>query len=812
MSVPDEVMKLKDGKIIVDKLKSMVAVQFVQATANDAGTYVVYQGQVYYLPDGHTANTTWENTTKVGPTNIGDELSGVKTAIHGIGVVSVDNFGAKGDGVTDDTEAIRAAINAGYEIKFGNNKTYLVTEPIIINKDIKLIGGRNTWIKNLQLANDETTFSIGGELKTETTLTTDYTTKGNTDNSGNRFTLNDMSKVAIGDILVIEATDQYYSYARQYYYLGGTLLVSDIYEGHIYTSNSLPFDIENTENVTIRVYSAPTAIIEGLNFVSDINERERFYYRYCIELKRCKNSVVKNCKTTNTDMGIMVQQSVNTLIDGVTLAKSIYDNTITADGYGIFIYSSTNTIVQRVLSICSQGCIDLGGTIPNIDTFIYNCNLNSECRPIGIDMHENSYNVVIEDCTLGGLLLYGTATVNRCRFIRNNRVNSDPSGIVFGGSHNEKFSKVRITNCIFDAAQQTAGVSFSAPVTQDPIQSFNNIIGTVEIENCIGGALFFNPQTSATILSNTIKSLVIKNWEDCYEFYHTTSGNVVEYMQLIDTTFTKVKWANIHTDAINLDGINYLHILSDNPQRDKLIVKLNGKGKTYDKLQKGNRINVTANSESDHFIVCGKNIASNKVEDYNIGDVTGTSGNPLSRTTKTGFDNALSVNGDGNLVFVQPDNTTKWALYNKCMLYVEKASVVRMSCKIKNTGETSGITMRAFIAVVNAETGLVTYRNNGDTAQATESGVTITHSYTVQGNSYVLCYVTCSTAVANAETTIEDFVAEIYDIDMGGNPIQYTDYVGNSLDGSGYMETVEGVNNIMSSATAFTASFKSDLI
>ena len=83
MSVPDEVMKLKDGKIIVDKLKSMVAVQFVQATANDASTYVVYQGQVYYLPDGHTANTTWENTTKVGPTNIGDELSGVKNNIQG---------------------------------------------------------------------------------------------------------------------------------------------------------------------------------------------------------------------------------------------------------------------------------------------------------------------------------------------------------------------------------------------------------------------------------------------------------------------------------------------------------------------------------------------------------------------------------------------------------------------------------------------------------------------------------------------------------------------------------------------------------
>ena len=81
MSTPDEVMKLKDGKIIVDKLKGMVATQFVEATANDAGSYVVYQGQVYYLPDGHTANVTWANTTKVGPTNIGAQLAQIKTDI-----------------------------------------------------------------------------------------------------------------------------------------------------------------------------------------------------------------------------------------------------------------------------------------------------------------------------------------------------------------------------------------------------------------------------------------------------------------------------------------------------------------------------------------------------------------------------------------------------------------------------------------------------------------------------------------------------------------------------------------------------------
>lgn len=83
MSVPDKAMKLKDGKIIADQLSSMIAVQFVQATANAAGSYVVYNGEVFYLQDGHTAGTTWANTTKEGPTNIGEINTQLKNAIQG---------------------------------------------------------------------------------------------------------------------------------------------------------------------------------------------------------------------------------------------------------------------------------------------------------------------------------------------------------------------------------------------------------------------------------------------------------------------------------------------------------------------------------------------------------------------------------------------------------------------------------------------------------------------------------------------------------------------------------------------------------
>ena len=91
-----------------------------------------------------------------------------------------------------------------------------------------------------------------------------------------------MTDIAIGDLLIISAKDQYYSYARQYYYLGAVLLVGDIYNGHLYTTNTMPWDITNSARVTAEIYSAPTAIFENLNFVSDLEtDTYPYFTRQC---------------------------------------------------------------------------------------------------------------------------------------------------------------------------------------------------------------------------------------------------------------------------------------------------------------------------------------------------------------------------------------------------------------------------------------------------------------------------------------------------------------------------------------------------
>lgn len=63
----------------VDEMEEIVAVPFVQADPNPAGSYVIYTAdgvnKLFKLPDGHAAGATWASTYKVGPITFSDELT-----------------------------------------------------------------------------------------------------------------------------------------------------------------------------------------------------------------------------------------------------------------------------------------------------------------------------------------------------------------------------------------------------------------------------------------------------------------------------------------------------------------------------------------------------------------------------------------------------------------------------------------------------------------------------------------------------------------------------------------------------------------
>lgn len=720
--------------------------------------------------------------------------------------VTPEDYGAVGDGVTDDSQAVQDACDARYAVYFASNKTYYLASTVTIDHDCHLFGGENTVIKTKTpsggTVNDG--IVIEGTLKKTTTLTSDYTFNGDTANAGDRFSLSDMSGIEIGDIVVITAADQYYSYARQYYYLGGALLVADVTENYIYTSDALPFNIRNTNSVSVKIYSAPNATIENLHFESDLNSAGS--YKYPLSLIHCMGSVVNNCTIKNADNGLMINECVNTLVDGLFVAKTPQDTPGNEkDHYTVAIYSSNNTTVRRVTGNAANSCIDMSGTIPSINTYIKGCELFAQNRHSGFGMHENAYNTVVEDCVLAGLTGYGTMTISRCRFVRSYRNPSAVSGISFRGNHVKEWSRLYVHDCIFE--NNSVGINILSAAPKTPIQAFNQVIDEIVVTNCYGGKMTYTPVLDSTVLSNKIDRVILDNWKNCYEFYHTPNG-IIDNMIVHNCDFAHKMWINDHANHLAVDGIHELRLAGDVPKTEKLYAQAKEYGDKF-YLPEGININCSSSNQTDHYITCGKNLASNAVDDWSIGVVSGSVGDQLSRSVDNVFTSALSVVND-ELVFTQPDNTKNASIYPKCLVYVPANHIVKMSCNLKNTGETTGATFRAYFAIVSCATGLVTYRSNGTTEQATAQGATVTHTKEVAEDSMVLFYLYCSTPIAQAVTTLSNYVAEVLDYDFDN--LEFLPYVGESRTGDGVLKSVSGENNLMTTASSFDINLKVDFM
>lgn len=731
--------------------------------------------------------------------------------------VTPEEYGAEGDGITDDSQAVQDAVDAGYAVYFEDGKTYYLASSVTIDHDCYLFGGGTIKTKTPSGGTVNDGIIITGTLKDTTTLTSNYYTVGTTSdaNRSNQLTLDDMSNVEIGDILVIKATDQYYSYSRQYYYLGGTFKVVDKYDGHIYINRNMPFDIELTNSVSVAVYSAPSATVENLHFVSDLDSFGSVgTYPALLTLSYCKDSNILNCTFDHMKVGVSLLYSVNTLCDNVQLAKSRYDNSSgLSDGYGIYVYSDTNSVFRRIVSLCSQGCIDMSGDIPNFDTYIKECDLASECRNVGLDMHDNSYNLVVEDCVVAGLSIYGTAIINRCHFVRNIRSANDNSindfGISLKGSHDPRWAVMYVTNCVFD---YDVANYLTAQTAQSSIQAINSVIGKVVFEHCKGGKLTYNPPINSYILSNTLNELVINDWDDCYEIYHTENGTI-KNLVIDDSSFVNRYYLNKHTGAITTDGIKNIVVRRALPSKNVLFANLDDTFGARYTLPEGIGINVASSDSSAVYTVCGQNLASDDSTDYSAGSVAYTVGNAFTRTKDNTYTGFISDDDAGSLIYsVASGYSSNKQIYPNAMIYVDtdENMILTVSATVKNTGSTNGTSFRMYIVLVDPDTGKITYSNSGTGKTASVGGETITHTKEIQSRSIIFWYIHSYDVVGGSVTKIENPMVSLTNYD---SPVpSYKPFTANKRTGDGVLQSIEGQNTIMSTAETFDIDFNCDYV
>ena len=109
----------------------------------------------YGLPSDEqtsTAISNWLDNHPEATTSVENHsLTNEKLVIGTLNFVTPEMYGAKGDGTTDDSEAIQQAVNSGLEVKFKTGHTYICNNlsqpPYICNFPVT----RDYFIEVLQL-------------------------------------------------------------------------------------------------------------------------------------------------------------------------------------------------------------------------------------------------------------------------------------------------------------------------------------------------------------------------------------------------------------------------------------------------------------------------------------------------------------------------------------------------------------------------------------------------------------------------------------------------------------------------------------
>lgn len=152
--VADQYQLFSSGSIILDVLANDSfdegqEVRISETSSPSNGTVVINNNQtITYTPTTNSTSTTEivDTFTYTAEAENGDgtttveEASVVITAMENIAArqeaVSLESYGAVGDGVTDDTAAIQNALDNEAHIVSAPNKTYLITKTLNINKNM----------------------------------------------------------------------------------------------------------------------------------------------------------------------------------------------------------------------------------------------------------------------------------------------------------------------------------------------------------------------------------------------------------------------------------------------------------------------------------------------------------------------------------------------------------------------------------------------------------------------------------------------------------------------------------------------------
>lgn len=503
-------------------LQGIQGPQGIKGDTGDDG-YTPVKGVDYFTEAEKTAMmapvTDEISTARKGKASLGEKIDLIDSQLADI-AVNVKQFGAKGDGVTDDTLAIQAAANATNNV-FIPDGTYMINAipGIILNNNQNIELSKNAKLKVITNAADNyTVFKIqnvsnisitGGTLEGERSTHT-----GTTGAFGHGITMDGATNITIDGVTC-----------------------KNFWGDGIYIGGASAFAVLNTDIM--------------MDKVTCLNNR-----RQGVSITFAERVTIKDC-LLNGQNGMVPEAGIDIEPNPGQWTKDIHViNTVCNDnnGVGINIYSTNGTTKGTTISNCVLDRNNGSGLkIETCDGILVKDTFMRSNGNYGLNITRNAQNINVHNCEMSkngkeGMMAVVSIQVQKtdslkfynCLFSNNSQTTPNTSDGVKLGSLDNTFtlSAAYFENCIFNDTQDVK--------TQRYGITANNTNGNVsDIILGFGCRIFGNATGSISVPDNISKKYY-------NQYPQSTSGGVTTarpvapsaYQMYFDTNLNKPIWWN----------------------------------------------------------------------------------------------------------------------------------------------------------------------------------------------------------------------------------------------------------------------------
>ena len=361
--------------------------------------------------DGNVTASVSVEEGNVSFTTFGTDMAEAANALAAKAVMNLDHvfdvrdYGAIGDGVTDDTTAVQAAITAAAVnggIVFFPTGTYLIDDELEVAGNVGLKGtGRENTILDFSAATGA--FANGCCIKAWGTTPTALAALS-VNASDRTVTLVASPTLTAGDILLFnDPTDSSWSGHRATYRQGEFATVESV-AGAVITLRERLYDTYASATADVSKMTAPISVlIEDLSIVGNSSVSVGLHLKYN------HHSLISRINVSGADnVDITVELSVDVNIDNIYVEMA---SVLDTSEYGIAIAGGQRIFIDKVYGFATHHVIQMSGdVIVNREVHVTDCItklITPQIGGSGIDIHGIAEWCSIRGCTTEGILVGG---------------------------------------------------------------------------------------------------------------------------------------------------------------------------------------------------------------------------------------------------------------------------------------------------------------------------------------------------------------------------------------------------------------------